>query len=88
MVQFARTTISSLIDDMAKIFMIAFQKVKLDPVMHGDINTQICEFVEILGKEEGLNKEIVGRVCGLRREDLHDQNKWQEQIRTKLLNPS
>ena len=61
MVQFARTTISLLIDDMAKIFMIAFQKVKLDPVMHGDINTQICEVVEILGKGRRFEQGNCGK---------------------------
>ena len=48
-------------------------------------------------KEEGSTKDIVGRVrkegtgverYGWRREDAYDQEKWQEQIKVKIANPS
>ena len=63
--------------------------------MHGDINPQICEVmeVEITGKrkkgqpgkswEECIKKDLEG--YGLRREDVYNQiKKWQQQIKAKL----
>ena len=63
--------------------------------MHGDINSQICEVmeVEITGKrkkgqpgkswEECIEKDLEG--YGLRRQDAYNQiKKWQQQIKAKL----
>ena len=66
-------------------------------VMHGDINSEICEFmeVEITGKrkkgqprtfwEDSIKKDL--EWYGLKREDAYNWKKWQKQIRAKITNP-
>ena len=63
-------------------------------VIHWDINSQICEVMElqITGKwkkgwprkswEECIKKDL--EQYGLRRKDAYDQEKWQEQIKAKI----
>ena len=56
----------------------------------------LCEVMEteIAGKKEDLTK-ILREECikknlkqhGLRREDVYDREKWQEQVKSKIANP-
>ena len=67
-------------------------------VMHGDINSQIREVmeVEITGKREKGRPRKSWEKCvkkdleryGLRREDAYDREHWREQIRAKIANPA
>ena len=65
--------------------------------MHGDINPQIREVMEVklAGKRKKVGprnswKEYVKKDLehhGLRREDVYHRKKWQEQIKGKIANP-
>ena len=67
-------------------------------VMRGDINSQMCEVMEVgkIGRRKKGRPRKMWKEClkkdseryGFRREDEYDRKKWREQIRDKITDVS